>query len=54
MQIWLNRQTKKDEFTALHFAAFKGNLRGAIVLVENKADIHVKNAYGLSMLHVAA
>jgi ankyrin repeat protein len=54
LRIWLNKQSKKDKFTALHFASFKGNLKGIKILVKFGSDINMKNAYGLSMVHVAA
>jgi ankyrin repeat protein len=40
---WMNAQTLKDKFTALHFASFKGNLNSIKILVENGADVFMEN-----------
>ena len=44
----------EDSFTALHFAAFHGNLRLIRMLINYGADIYSKNKSGVNMLHVAA
>jgi palmitoyltransferase len=51
---WVNRKTAKDEFTALHYASFKGNLHILKGLMENGADMYAVNLYGLNVLHLAA
>ena len=51
---WINRKDSGDGFTALHFASFKGNPDLCELLIENGADIHAKNNFGINMLHVAA
>lgn len=49
-------KSKNDEgFTALHYAAFSGNVKMIKMLVHRcKADIHAKNKQGLGMMHLAA
>lgn len=51
---WVNKKTAKDEFTALHYASFKGNLHILKGLMENGADMYAVNLYGLNVLHLAA
>ena len=51
---WINSKTKKDKFTPLHFASFKGKLDVIRVLIANGARLHERNEFGLTMLHVAA
>ena len=52
---WINRKTvSEDNFTALHFASFNGNLMIIKFLVEYGADIHFKNKHHINVLHVAA
>ena len=51
---WINRKDAGDGFTALHFASFNGNVDLCSLLVENGADMNVKNNFGISVLHVAA
>jgi ankyrin repeat protein len=51
---WVNLKTAKDEFTALHYASFKGNIQILQVLMENGADMYQKNMHGLNVLHIAA
>ena len=47
-------KTTKDEFTALHFVSFNGNLEIIQALMKNGADKHAVNKQGLNMLHIAA
>ncbi len=51
---WLNHKTDDDGFTALHFASFRGNLTLIGILLENGADMHVRNNFGINVMHVAA
>lgn len=51
---WVNLKTTKDEFTSLHYAAFKGNIQIVQMLVDNGADMKAKNLHGLNVLHIAA
>ena len=54
MAKWTNSPTD-EEFTALHFATYHGNAQLIKFLIENcDADIHKKNKYGSTVLHVAA
>jgi ankyrin repeat protein len=47
---WVNKQTDEN-FTALHFAAYHGNLELCIKLVEQLgADMKMRNIYGASVL----
>jgi ankyrin repeat protein len=50
----INSKTNKEKFTPLHFASFKGDLKSVQYLIELGADFKAINAFGLSMLHVAA
>ena len=51
---WANAKTLGDEFSALHYAAFRGNIDICKTLIEFGADKNVKNSNGLSFLHIAA
>lgn len=46
-------KTKGEEWTALHYSSFSGNLDACYTLIENQADIHALNSNHLNMLHVA-
>lgn len=51
---WANSVTD-EEFTALHFATYHGNGPLIKFLIENcEADMHKKNKYGSTVLHIAA
>jgi palmitoyltransferase ZDHHC13/17 len=51
---WANSPTD-EEFTALHFATYHGNYTLIKFLMDNaKADIHKRNKFGSSVLHIAA
>jgi ankyrin repeat protein len=51
---WVDQPTDED-FTALHFASFHGNVELIIRLVEEYgADVKKKNIFGASVLHVAS
>lgn len=50
----MNVKTSKDEFTALHYASFKGNIQIIQILMDNGADMQVRNMHGLNVLHIAA
>lgn len=52
--VWINHRTDEDGFTALHFASFRGNLSIINLLLNNGADMYIKNNYGINVLHVAA
>jgi len=54
LQTWVNLKDTGDGFVALHFASFKGNPDACDLLIDAGADIHVKNNFGINMLHVAA
>jgi ankyrin repeat protein len=51
---WVNLATTKDQFTALHYASYRGNIHFCESLIENRADQEKRNAYGLNVLHIAA
>ena len=51
---WVNARSADEEWTALHYASFAGNLEAVYCLIQNGADIHSLNANALNMLHVAA
>ena len=51
---WINYKTEEDGFTALHYAAWKGNIQIMRTLIENNADLSIQNEYGLDCIHIAA
>lgn len=51
---WVNMKTLEEEWTALHYASFTGNLVATYELIRAGADINSLNANQLNMLHVAA
>jgi ankyrin repeat protein len=54
MAKWINKTTDEN-FTALHFAAYHGNLKLSIKLVEEMgANFNARNIYGANVLHIAA
>jgi ankyrin repeat protein len=54
LQSWANAPTD-EEFTALHFATYHGNYNLIKFLIETaKADIHKRNKFGSTVLHIAA
>jgi ankyrin repeat protein len=46
-------KTTEEQWTALHYASFSGNLDAIYTLLENKADMYAQNINKLNMLHVA-
>jgi ankyrin repeat protein len=40
---WLDAKTFEEEFTALHFAVFRGNVKIAKMLIELGADLSLVN-----------
>ena len=51
---WINTKTVKEEFAALHFASFNGNIEVCQMLLEEGADKYILNKHGLNCMHVAA
>ncbi len=52
---WINQASRGEEgFTALHFAAFHGNMKLIRFLVGLGANVYAKNKQEINMLHVAA
>lgn len=52
---WVNAKIKgPDGFTALHYAAFNGNIKVIRLLIEKGADVRAVNPMGMSVMHVAA
>jgi len=51
---WINLKTDQDGFTALHFAAFRGNLILIKLFVKYGADINAVNNFGINVVHIAA
>ena len=49
----MNVKTFDEQWTALHYASFSGNLDAIYTLLENKADMFALNINKLNMLHVA-
>ena len=50
---WVNAKTTKDEFTAIHYAAYRGNVEMSKLLIEIGADPYSTNSHGLNVLHIA-
>jgi len=50
---WINKKAENG-FNALHYTAFRGNVKILEKLIENGADITIKNNNGLSVIHMAA
>jgi ankyrin repeat protein len=50
---WINKKAENG-FNALHYTAFRGNVKILEKLIENGADINIKNNNGLSVMHMAA
>lgn len=54
LKTWVNAKTNNDDFSALHYAAFRGNIDICKTLIDLGADKNVKNVHGLGLLHIAA
>jgi palmitoyltransferase ZDHHC13/17 len=54
VKLWINKKTDEDGFTALHFASFRGNINVINMLLDNGADMYMRNNFGINVLHVAA
>ncbi len=54
IETWLNLKTLDDGFSALHFASFRGNITLIKMLLSHNADMHIKNNFGINVMHVAA
>ena len=44
----------QNDFTALHFASYRGNIETVETLIENGANINLRNSRGLNVIHMAA
>ena len=51
---YINAITDDDNLTALHYAAFRGNIKLIKLLIDNHADPKAKSSKGYNMLHKAA
>jgi len=51
---WVNQKSKKQGFTAIHYASFNGNIDIIEKLIKYKADVETSNNRGLNVLHMAA
>jgi len=54
LRSWVNQKTFQDEFSALHYSSYRGNIEISQSLIDLGADIKIKNQYGLDVLHIAA
>lgn len=52
--MWVNKKTRVEGFTAVHYAALAGNLGILGNLVTHGADINLDSNSGISPMHVAA
>jgi ankyrin repeat protein len=50
---WINQKTKNQGFTALHYAAYVGNINSIKKLIELKADYEAVNKRGINAIHMA-
>jgi palmitoyltransferase len=53
IKTWVNEKTAEGH-SALHYAAYKGNIEIINKLIENGADPEISNNSGLNVLHMAA
>jgi len=51
---WVNFKTEGDQFTAVHFASYKGNTNLIKFLVSKGAKLSEENKFGLNGMHVSA
>ena len=52
---WIDKHTVgEDSFTALHFAAFRGNIPILRLLLKYDANLNCANVNGVNLLHVCA
>lgn len=51
---WVNKKSKKQGYTAIHYASFKGNIDIIQMLIKNKANVEISNFRGINVLHMAA
>ncbi len=52
---WVNLHSyANDNFTALHFASFFGNIKMSELLIKHGANVFAINHLGINMIHVAA
>ena len=51
--MWVDDKSSRG-FSALHFAAYHGNVEMIELLINLGADIFIKNNIGQNVLHVAA
>jgi palmitoyltransferase len=50
---WVNQKTQQGH-TAIHYAAYRGNIEIIKKLIKNGADLEIANSRGLNVLHMAA
>jgi ankyrin repeat protein len=50
---WVNEQSD-DGFTPIHLAAYRGNLAMIEYLIENGADMYLRNRHGMNAMHISA
>lgn len=50
---WINHKGENG-FNALHYAAFRGNVKIIEKLIENGAELTIRNNNGLNVMHMAA
>jgi ankyrin repeat protein len=51
---WIDAKTYDEEFTCLHFAVFRGNIKICKLLIDFGADLLAINKQGLNVMHLAA
>ena len=51
---FINAKTETEKLTALHYAAFRGNIKIIKLLIQNSADVNAVSYNGLNMLHKGA
>ena len=53
LKAWVNIKADNG-FTALHYAAFRGNIKVIKLLISYGADLNIKNDNGLNVMHLAS
>lgn len=50
---WVNQKSKNQGFSAIHYAAYRGNIDIINKLIEFKANIEAVNNRGINVIHMA-
>ena len=53
LEQWINQKSKNQVFTAMHYAAYRGNINTIKRLIDFKADYESLNKRGINAIHMA-